>query len=76
MCATPGRRTAQRAGLWAGLGTVEEGTCDRCRRYVGCQRLTPTVLRVDLWVVHLAVCPRCERTVLADGAQLLGGGAA
>ena len=62
-----------RAGTYVGLGAVEEGTCDRCRLEVGPKNLTQTILRVDLWIVVAAICPRCERQLHREGGRTLGG---
>lgn len=63
---------AMQNGTWRGLGSEEEGTCDRCRTEVGPNLLTATVLRTDMFVVQAAICPRCERTLVREGGRLLG----
>ncbi|MDN5858794.1 MAG: hypothetical protein L0H84_09245 [Pseudonocardia sp.] len=63
---------AMRDGTWRStLGTVEERTCDRCRREVGPDLLTPTILRDHMLVVVAALCPRCVRLMQCEGGQLL-----
>ncbi|WP_328366216.1 hypothetical protein [Micromonospora zamorensis] len=56
------REWAQKeARTWTGFGAVEEATCDRCRQYVEAGRLTPAMLRSDLWIIQCSLCKRCER---------------
>lgn len=57
------------------LSQIEEGTCDLCRRYVRPERLTPTVLRSDIWILTLATCPACVRRI-QDAGGIMAGGAA
>lgn len=45
---------------------IEEYTCDRCRRYLPTEELTPAVLRQDMWIVAASLCARCK----ADGKRL------
>lgn len=41
------------------LGPVEEFTCDLCRRYSP-NTLVPLLMRIDIFVMHGAVCQRCQ----------------
>lgn len=54
------------------LGHTEEHTCDRCRRYLPGQRLTPAVLRQDLWVLIGSLCADCTAYGQRHGVQLTG----
>jgi hypothetical protein len=60
----------QAAGTYRGLGPIEEHTCDRCRRYAG-NNLTPTILRFNMLVIFVALCPRCEKWLIEQGAVVL-----
>lgn len=55
----------------AGLGHLEEWTCDRCRRYTP-SSLTPILVRQDLWLVVGSLCARCTRDAVRQGAALKG----
>jgi hypothetical protein len=54
------------------LTPIEEGTCDRCRRYVGSDRLTAGILRSDLWTLIAGLCPRCRDDGIDAGGLLCG----
>jgi hypothetical protein len=67
------RCTAEHARATAGkplLSPVEEGTCDKCRRYVGAEQLDLLMLRQDLWMLTAAVCRDCQGWAQSNGAKV------
>src|SRR5262249_36026360 len=62
-----GSHVDRHRGRW--LGDLEEFTCDRCRRYLPSQVLTPTILRQDMWVIVGSLCSACTTTAQAQGAK-------
>lgn len=46
------------------MSTVEEHTCDRCRRYVA--SLSPLVVRISNFVLHGGLCVKCAREMAPD----------
>jgi len=57
------------SGVQSVANPIEDGTCDRCRRFVGGDQLTLLILRQDLWVLDVALCPDCARFATANGAD-------
>lgn len=67
------KRSEMAQGTYAGLGVVEEHTCDRCRRRSD-ETLTAGVIRQDVWVINLGLCASCVEYTAAHGGRLWQGG--
>lgn len=63
-------QSSMQRGIYIGPGEPEEGTCDRCRGYVGGENLSPFVLRDNIWLVTFGVCEPCTVALQEDGAHI------
>jgi len=64
---------AARVGKMRTFGVIEEGTCDRCRTYVGGDKLTATIVRLNLWAIVMGLCSACIAKTQAEGGKVFGG---
>jgi hypothetical protein len=66
------QETARRVGKMRTFGAIEEGTCDRCRTYVG-DHLTATMVRLSHCAIVMGLCSTCVAKTEAEGGKLYGG---
>jgi hypothetical protein len=64
---------AARVGKARNFGAIEEGTCDRCRTFVGGDKLTGTVVRLGPWLIVMGLCPICSAKTQHEGGKMFGG---